>query len=119
MDPEWLTDYKPGKEAPAPPKKEPAPAPSKDGKKIDPKVFDDYVGEYELPILTLTITKEGDKLFGQPAGDSKQELIPDSETEFTVSNVEAKVKFVRDDKGKVTHIVVNLHGQEMQGKKVK
>jgi uncharacterized protein DUF3471 len=121
VDPEWLVDYKPGKEAPAQPKKtpDPTPAPAPGSKKIDPKVYDDYVGEYELPGFTLVISKEGDKLFGQPTGDSKEELIPDSETEFTVSNVEAKVKFVRDDKGKVTLIVVKLEGQEMQGKKIK
>jgi hypothetical protein len=33
--------------------------------------------------------------------------------------VNAKVTFVRDDKGKVSEIVVNLGGQEMKGKKIK
>ena len=38
---------------------------------------------------------------------------------FTVTNVNAKVKFIRDEKGKVIEIVVNLNDQEMKGKKIK
>lgn len=87
--------------------------------KVEPKSFDDFVGEYEAPVGILVITHEGDKLFGQPKGDTKEELIPKEDGTFTVSNVEAKVTFVRDDKGKVVEIVLNLNGQEMKGKKIK
>lgn len=87
--------------------------------KPDPKSYDAYAGEYELPIFTLAVTREGDKLFGQPAGDTREEFVPVSESEFSVTNVNAKVRFVKDDKGKVTHMVVNLNGQEIQGKKVR
>ena len=87
--------------------------------KVDPKVFDAYLGEYELPMFTLVVTREGDKLFGQPPGDSKEELVPTSETEFTVTNVNAKIKFVKDATGKVTHMMVSLNGQDVEGKKIK
>jgi ketosteroid isomerase-like protein len=87
--------------------------------KVDPKVFDAYLGEYELPMFTLVVSREGDKLFGQPPGDTKEELVPVSDSEFTVTNVNAKIKFVKDATGKVTHMVVNLNGQDVQGKKIK
>ena len=87
--------------------------------KVDPKVLDAYLGEYELPMFTLVVTREGDKLFGQPPGDSKEELVPISDTEFSVANVNAKIKFVKDATGKVTHMTVNLNGQDVQGKKIK
>ncbi len=87
--------------------------------KVDPKLFDAYVGEYELPMFTLIVTREGDKLFGQPPGDSKEELVPLSDTEFNVTNVNAKVKFVKDATGNVTHLMVTLNGQDVQGKKTK
>ena len=87
--------------------------------KVDPKIFDAYLGEYELPMFTLIISREGDKLFGQPPGDSKEELVPISDTEFTVTNVNAKIKFVKDATGKVTHMMVNINGQDVQGKKIK
>jgi hypothetical protein len=131
VDVEWLADYKPGKAEPQKPadaakpldaakaddKKPSTPAPLPG--KADPKTFDDYVGEYELPIGILVITHEGDNLFGQPKGDTKQELKPEEDGSFSVTNVDAKLKFVRDDKGKVVELVVNLHGQEMKGKKIK
>ncbi|GEM_PF-925203 len=126
VNPEWLADYKPGaaaKNSKAAPKAEPTPPQQETGKtdkaKIDPKVFDAYVGQYELPMFVLNIMKEGDRLFGQPEGDTKEELIPESETEFSVTNVGAKVKFVKDEKGVVTHIVVSLNGEEFKGKKIK
>ena len=124
VDVEWLADYKAGLqdkrpvEVPKTEDKQAPPATTQPGK-ADPKTFDEYVGEYELPIFTLVITHEGDKLFGQPADDSKEELIPESDGTFSVTNVGAKLKFVRDDKGKIIELQVNLHGQEIKGKKTK
>ncbi len=117
VNPEWLAEYKPGKKTEPPAK--PAETKSESAVKVDPKVLDSYVGQYELPMFVLAITKEGDRLFGQPEGDTKEELVADSETEFTVTNINAKIKFVKDEKGQITHLVVNLHGQEFQGKKIK
>jgi hypothetical protein len=67
----------------------------------------------------LTISKEGDKLFGAPEGQDKAELVPTSETEFDVPSVGVKVKFVKDSTGKVTHMVLNHDGEELQAKKIK
>jgi hypothetical protein len=129
VDVEWLADYKPGKvldqkpaDAAKPPdkddKKTPAPAPK--AGKVDPKTFDDFIGEYELPIGVIIVTHEGDKLFGEPRdGGSKEEFQPQEDGSFLVTNVNAKARFVRDDKGKVSEMVVNLNDQEMKGKKIK
>ena len=58
--------------------------------KIDTSGFDAYVGEYEVnPRLTLTITKEGDKLFGQLTGQAKLAVEPVSDTQFTIPEVKA------------------------------
>ncbi len=126
VDVEWLADYKPGKaadqkqtESAKQDDKKPSPPATKSGK-ADPKTFDDYVGEYEAPIGVLIITREGDKLFGQPRDQgNKEELQPEDDGTFSVTNVNAKIKFVRDDKGKVVEIVVSLNGEEIRGKKIK
>ena len=126
VDVEWLADYKPGKaadqkqtESAKQDDKKPSPPAAKSGK-ADPKTFDDYVGEYEAPIGVLVITREGDKLFGQPRDQgNKEELQPEDDGTFSVTNVNAKIKFVRDDKGKVVEIIVNLNGEEIRGKKTK
>jgi hypothetical protein len=125
VDPEWLAEYKPAdKKAgePAKPAEKPA-APTgqaeKQKVKVDPKVYDAYVGEYETPFGQLSIMKEGDKLFGKPQDDTKEELVPESETEFLVERVKIRIQFVKDDKGQVTHLIMKANGQEAQGKKIK
>jgi hypothetical protein len=124
IDVEWLAEYKEGspqdpKPADPKPAEEKKPADTTAKVKVDPKVYDAYVGQYETPFGTLTISKEGDRLYGQPDGDSKEELIPDSETSFTVTTVGIKVKFVKDDSGKVTHMTLDVQGQEVKAKKIK
>ena len=122
VDVEWLADYKPvaaGAQKPAEATKPQEKKPSPQAGKADPKTFDDLVGEYELPPGTLIITREGDKLFGQPRGDVKEELKAEEDGSFSATNVNARVRFVRDEKGKVIEIVVNLGDEEMKGKKVK
>ena len=132
VDVEWLADYKPGKAVdpkPAEAPKAPADAAKPDDKKAaplaagkaDPRTFDDFAGEYQAePVGVLIITHEGDKLMGEPRdGGSKEELQPQEDGSFLVTNVNAKVRFVRDDKGKVIEIVINLNDQEIKGKKIK
>ena len=100
----------------------PKPAPSTSAPpaaKVDPKNFDAYLGQYDTPFGLLTITKENDHLFGQPNNDTKEELIPESETVFNVPNVGVKITFVKDASGQVTHMTLNVNGQEAQAKKVK
>lgn len=121
VDVEWLADYKPAN-ADQPPSNTVKPDDKKAPiGKVDSKTFDDFVGEYEVdPVGVLIVTHEGDKLFAEPReGGSKEELLPQDDGSFSVTNVGAKIKFTRDDKGKVIEIVVTLNGQEMKGKKVK
>jgi hypothetical protein len=87
---------------------------------VDPSIYDAYVGQYEVPMLgVITITREGNRLFLQPSGESKEELIPKSATQFSVPSIGTEVVFVRDEKGKVTQVIIRHGGQEMQGKKIK
>ena len=88
--------------------------------KVDPKVYDQYVGEYQLaPNFILAVTKEGDKLMGQATGQPKIELLPESDTQFFVKEVNAQVSFVKDEKGTVTALILNQNGQKIEGKKIK
>jgi CubicO group peptidase (beta-lactamase class C family) len=75
--------------------------------RVDPKVFDAYVGKYEInPEMVLEITREGDHLFGQPKGQAKREILPESESDFFVEKADVQLSFVKDEKGKVTHVLV-------------
>jgi len=88
--------------------------------KVDPKVFAQYVGQYQLaPNFILTITLEGDKIMGQATGQGKAELKPDSESQFTVSSVNARITFQKDANGTVTGLVLNQGGRKIEAKKIK
>ena len=88
--------------------------------KVDPKIYDQYAGEYQLaPNFVLTVMKEADKLMGQATGQPKIELVPESDTQFFVREVNAQVSFVKDEKGVVTALILNQNGQKIEGKKIK
>lgn len=85
----------------------------------DPKSLDAYPGEYELaPGFIITITKEGNDLFGQATGQDKFQLYPETGTKFFLKVVDAKIEFFKDATGKVTHLMLYQNG-EHQGKKIK
>ncbi|HLL70405.1 MAG TPA: serine hydrolase [Pyrinomonadaceae bacterium] len=86
-----------------------------------PVSLDAYAGQYDVPGLgTLDISKEGDKLFGAPTGQTKAELIPQGNESFLAAGPNVHLTFIKDDKGQVTHVNVRLRdGREMQAKKVK
>ena len=94
--------------------------PERTAVKADPKVFDSYVGKYELaPGAYSTITREGDTLMAQRTGRAKVTLLPESETQFFVKGGDAQFTFYKDDSGRVTHLIIRRgNGQEERAKKV-
>lgn len=90
--------------------------------KIDPKVYDDYVGEYESPIFDFSVVKDGERLMAVPKertptrtsqGRPPAELIPESEAEFFLKGREdAQVIFMRNRRGEVTHAILRTNGAD-------
>jgi CubicO group peptidase (beta-lactamase class C family) len=88
--------------------------------KVDAAILDAYVGEYQVnPRLTLTITKEGDKLFGQMTGQAKLAVEPVSDTQFTMPDVKANITFEKDADGKVVGLVLSQGSRTANAKKIK
>ena len=82
--------------------------------KLDPAIYDRYVGKYSVqngPVID--ILKESDRLFAQPAGGPKLELIPESETKFVVKDVGAEITFDAPESGKTNKLTVKNEGQSM------
>ncbi|MEO6453952.1 MAG: serine hydrolase [Ginsengibacter sp.] len=78
---------------------------------INASILDNYTGKYQYkPDITLIISKENDKLFAQPAGQSKLGMEPVSETDFIIKEINAKLSFVKGENGKVNKIKLNLNG---------
>lgn len=88
--------------------------------KVDPAVFDAYVGDYELnPTFILSVSKEGDKLFVQRGSQPKMDAEAVSETQFSVPQVKASLTFEKDSTGKVTGLLLTQGTRQIQGKKIK
>ena len=97
--------------------------PQRAAAKVDPKVFDAYVGQYQPnPSVMLTVTREGDKLMmRQGSSAEKLELLPENEANFfTSENRLLTYSFGKDDKGQVTHLALQSEGREIaRAKKIK
>lgn len=92
--------------------------------KIDPSIYDAYVGEYQLNDDFLTVSRNGDKLMGQTTSASGKkfdfEFLPASETQFFIRDLPDQVTFVKGDQGKVSYILHrHSNGQEVKEMKVK
>jgi mono/diheme cytochrome c family protein len=88
--------------------------------KIDPKLFDKYVGKYDIGNNRVYfVTREGTQLFGQAPNNPKRELCPASETRFVILDAESQVTFVKDEKGEVTELLYDQNENLRRFKRVK
>jgi len=72
---------------------------------VDPRTFDAYVGEYEVPGgKSLIVSREGNRLMMQQKGEAKIEVFAESSTRFFTKAVDAEFTFVKDLNGSVTHV---------------
>jgi len=87
--------------------------------KVDTAAFDAYVGDYQVtPRLTLSISREGDKLFGQMTGQPKLAIEPVSDTQFTIPEAKANISFQKDSAGQVVGLVLSQGARTVNAKKI-
>ena len=86
---------------------------------VDSKIFDGYVGTYQLaPGFMLTVTREGDHLFAQATNQLKFEVFPESPQRYFYKVVEAQITFETDALGRATSLVLHQAGRDVPGKRV-
>ena len=93
--------------------------------KVKTKILDSYVGQYKVTIengddVIVTITRAGDKLFGQKQDKDEIELHAVSNTEFMHVGLDENVKitFVKDKAGKVNKMIVEVEGQTYTAERI-
>ncbi|MFH7001142.1 serine hydrolase [Flavobacterium bizetiae] len=80
---------------------------------IDPKIYDQYVGDYE----NIKILKKDNKLYYT---DYNIELLPESQTKFFRSdNHNTTLEFIKNKKGKITQIEIKKAGIKEVKNKIK
>jgi CubicO group peptidase (beta-lactamase class C family) len=87
--------------------------------KISPTVYQKYAGVYELDSgFKITMSVEEGRLWAQGQGQSKFELLPESETKYFSDNGIVH-RFELDDGGAVAAMIIEQGGQTMRAKRIK
>jgi hypothetical protein len=87
--------------------------------KLDAKLYDRYVGDYMVaPGLSFAVTRDGDKLMFTAKGFPTVEALPESETRFYFTVVDGQASFIKNDKGDVVELVLEMNGRTLRAKKV-
>jgi serine-type D-Ala-D-Ala carboxypeptidase/endopeptidase len=87
--------------------------------KVDPKIYDAYVGRYQLaPNFILTVTKEDGRLMTQATGQQKIEIFPESETDFFTKLIDAQIRFQKGPDGKADQLTLFQRGATITAKRL-
>jgi CubicO group peptidase (beta-lactamase class C family) len=85
---------------------------------VDGKILASYAGTYEVsPQFSIVVTAEEGHLVASVAGHDKISLFAASETKFFPTAFDGEIEFVKDDQGKVTHLIFEQNGHETKGLK--
>jgi CubicO group peptidase (beta-lactamase class C family) len=80
--------------------------------KVDPKTLDGYAGAYGLaPNVVLTVSREGDHMYGQLTGQPKDEIFPEGDRKFFPTVVDAQLTFDVGADGKATQVTLHQNGR--------
>ncbi|HEV2380415.1 MAG TPA: serine hydrolase [Terriglobia bacterium] len=86
---------------------------------IGPKIFDGYVGSYQLaPDFILTVTRDGDHFITQATGQGQVEIFPSSDHDFFANVVDAQITFVTDKLGRATELILHQGGRDQHAPRV-
>jgi hypothetical protein len=87
---------------------------------VDPKILEEYAGEYELtPEFSVIISTRDGRLFAQGTGQPPFELFAESDCVFFLKEVPATLSFVKGEQGRVTQIIFKQGGGEATAKRIK
>jgi D-alanyl-D-alanine-carboxypeptidase/D-alanyl-D-alanine-endopeptidase len=86
---------------------------------LDPKVFDGYVGRYQLaPAIVFTITRQDARFLAQLTGQPAAEIFASSEREFFYKVVNAQITFEVDAQGRATALVLHQNGRDQRAARI-
>jgi CubicO group peptidase (beta-lactamase class C family) len=79
---------------------------------ISPSILDYYIGKYDLGNDQVTISKENNRLYAQTNTSPRFEVKALSEKEFTISELNARITFIRDGDQKAGKFILDMGGQK-------
>jgi D-alanyl-D-alanine-carboxypeptidase/D-alanyl-D-alanine-endopeptidase len=86
---------------------------------LDPKIFDRYVGTYQLaPNLLMTVSREGARFYTQVTGQPKVEVFAESEHKFFLKVVDAQLTFDGDAQGAAAGLTLHQNGRDIPARRL-
>jgi serine-type D-Ala-D-Ala carboxypeptidase/endopeptidase len=87
--------------------------------RVDPTVFDRFVGRYQLaPAAIIAITREGPRFFAQLTGQPRFEIFAERETSYFLKVVEAQITFEADPQGRTAALVLHQNGLDQRAPRI-
>ena len=85
---------------------------------VDPKLYDDYVGSYDVTSVVIHIVREGDHLFTQINGQ-KNEIFPETVRDYFSKAFDSQITFVPDASGRANEIIMHEGGTDLTAIRIK
>jgi CubicO group peptidase (beta-lactamase class C family) len=85
---------------------------------VAPAVLEMYVGRYGEPNLVLTVRREGDHLSVQENDEPKQEVFPESQTDFFSKVSDDVISFQVDSQTHAVKMILHVDGRDITVKRL-
>jgi CubicO group peptidase (beta-lactamase class C family) len=86
---------------------------------VAPKIFDGYVGSYQLaPNFVLAVRRDGDHFITQATGQGPVEIFPEGDHDFFAKVVDAQITFLTDSQGRATELILHQNGADHHAPRV-
>ena len=73
-----------------------------------------YVGRYDMDQnMRLTVTAEGDRLFGEMTGQRRFEMFAEAEAQFFLTVAAVQISFIEDTSGRIDRAVIHQYGNDL------
>ena len=84
---------------------------------VNPKLYDGYIGRYNLGPVAMTVVREGNHLFAQVNG-RKNQMFPESVRDYFFKMFDAQITFVTDGNGRATELILHEGGTDLYANRI-
>ena len=85
---------------------------------VDPKLYDKYLGSYNVSSIEIRIVRERDHLFAQINGQ-KNEIFPESIRDYFLRPLTLQITFLTDSNGRATALIWHEGGTDLNASRIK
>ena len=86
---------------------------------VDPKLYENYIGDYEATSVVMNISRADDRLFVQFPSQQKIQIFPETVRDYFFKSFEAQITFVMDSSGRATELILHEGGTDLYAKRIK